>query len=524
MKRSERSERIHRSIERFVLGKRARQIANSDWFWIGVIGIATLYVYTPMLGHWFKFDDFVHLRAGRFIGPFGFVQEVFDYTTFSLHEEYIDFIRDESISLPFLAYRPLSFLTIESLYVLFGKNPVGYHAFSLVVHLTNTLVLWFIARRLLQPRAGAHFVALVFALHPAHTLTLSWISDISTPLATLFALLALLTFMKSLDQDEVRLSWLISSFYLYGASVFFHQETLAWSPVFVAYFFLLRPRISSSDRSNAGWIVLVPYIVLAMLVAAIQRGMFVQTAYHQQVFTVGHHLLTQFKNYASNSVFPTRFDWSEAHFAAFIVFLVIIVAVSALPAMTRFNRSHSVNPRLGIFAVVWFLFALAPLLTPSVFLNIGAFNRKLYVVGPSLAIILVTMSIVLLEMIPKRFSFRAVVIGAALVTVMAVGAIQEGGRSLDGSRRTAESARSFIDSLRSEHPDLPEGGTLYVLNAPLSLTIFDDVFLVSAVQAFYGRVQTYSVTEPELETIAARIRSGTNGAGPFTIFEYEVPP
>lgn len=174
------------------IGALIRSIVASNWLWLAIVGALSVALYVPMLTQWFQSDDFVHLRAGRFIGPIGFIREAFDFTGYDKYDHWVDFLRDDSVALPFLAYRPLTFVAIEGQYLVFGENPLGYHVVSLLVHLANVLVVWFIAIRLLKNRPAAHLSALIFALHPAYVATVSWISDVGTLLGTLSALLSLL--------------------------------------------------------------------------------------------------------------------------------------------------------------------------------------------------------------------------------------------------------------------------------------------------------------------------------------------
>lgn len=511
------------------IGARILSIVASNWLWLAIIAALTLVLYGPILGHWFRGDDFIHLRAGKFIGPLGFVREAFDFTGYGAHDSLAEFVRDESIPLAFLSYRPLTFIALEGMYLAFGDNPLGYHAISLLVHLANVLVLWFIAMRLFKRAPAAHLAALIFALHPVYVVTVSWIADIGTPLSTLAALLSFLFFMKSRDTDPSSVNWLIASFYLFGASVFFHQQTLSWAAVFVAYFFLL-DRNGVRDRWNPRrWAVLSPFLALAGIAYYFQRAILVETPGNQASFTIGTHMLTRFKNYSSNALFPVFADWSEVHFIAFVSFLVILLSVVL---MARLRRTKDFHPNFGLFAAIWFLAALAPLLTPvlpggDLFGNIstvGLFKRKLYVAGPSLAILLVAFGSLVKDFIPTRFAIHARVLAVPLLIAALFGAMNQAIPDRDGSGEFAEIYEDFIVALQTEHASIPEGGTLYVVNAPPTLLVFTDQYLVSSVQAFYGKVRVVAISESQATAIESSdlVRPAFLGPPP-TIFRYEGP-
>jgi hypothetical protein len=71
-------------------------------------------------------------------------------------------------------YRPVAALSNAVNYALHGAAPGGYHAVNVALHAVTTLLVYALARRLLEvlaptrARAGALGAALLFAVHPAH--------------------------------------------------------------------------------------------------------------------------------------------------------------------------------------------------------------------------------------------------------------------------------------------------------------------------------------------------------------------
>lgn len=124
-------------------------------------------------------------------------------------------------------YIPLTRLTWALNLALGGMNPWGYHLANLLVHAANAVMLFVVARRLLAAAgsdgdqaerrrpdivAGAAVAALVFGMHPLRVEPVSWITGRADLLCTLFALLAVWAYLRSVEQDEVaRLGWLLAS-------------------------------------------------------------------------------------------------------------------------------------------------------------------------------------------------------------------------------------------------------------------------------------------------------------------------
>lgn len=325
--------------------------------------------------------------------------------------------------------------------------------------------------------------------------------------------------MRSDDAENTNTSWLIASFYLFGISVFFHQQTLSWAVMFVALYFL-GPRGAAHRRDAKRWIVPAPFMALAALAFYIQLEILADTPANEKGLTFGSHMLTQFKDYASTAIFPAQFDWSTVHFIAFISFLVIL---ASLPVVTRIASQTRLRPELTLIIVVWYLVAVAPLLTPVVAIP-GLFARKLYVAGPSLAILLVASGMVLMDYVPARLTRKARLIGVILLIAAVIGAFSQGITTRDRFGETAQESHHFIQSLQAAHPTLPEGGTLYVVNPPIVLKYFTDSYLISSVQAFYGKVRVVAISEAQATAIERSNRARPSFLGPPpTIFRYQGP-
>ena len=99
----------------------------------------------------------------------------------------------------FLFYRPLSTIGyFHVLYVLFGTDPVRFHAVHLACQAANALLVYFIADRLFFSRPLALATALVYAAAPGHALAAYWLAVYTLTGAAFFYYLGLLAWL-SLD-------------------------------------------------------------------------------------------------------------------------------------------------------------------------------------------------------------------------------------------------------------------------------------------------------------------------------------
>lgn len=86
-------------------------------------------------------------------------------------------------------WHPLTFLSHMLDCQLFGLNPAGHHATSILFHIFNTILLFLLLEKMTKMRWPSALVAALFALHPMHVESVAWISERKDVLSTFFMLL-----------------------------------------------------------------------------------------------------------------------------------------------------------------------------------------------------------------------------------------------------------------------------------------------------------------------------------------------
>jgi protein O-mannosyl-transferase len=93
-------------------------------------------------------------------------------------------------------WHPLTLLSHMLDCQLFGLKPWGHHLTSVLLHATNTVLLFLLLKRMTAKPGRSFFVAALFGLHPLHVESVAWVAERKDVLSTLFGLLALLAYAK----------------------------------------------------------------------------------------------------------------------------------------------------------------------------------------------------------------------------------------------------------------------------------------------------------------------------------------
>ncbi|MDD3876341.1 MAG: tetratricopeptide repeat protein [Bacteroidales bacterium] len=109
-------------------------------------------------------------------------------------------------------YHPLTTLTYLIEYKIFGLNPQPYHLFNLVLHLANTWLVFVFIKNLNSNTLPAIIVSAFFALHPMHVESVAWVSERKDVLYAFFFLLALICYLKYLENKEEKGLYLLFTF------------------------------------------------------------------------------------------------------------------------------------------------------------------------------------------------------------------------------------------------------------------------------------------------------------------------
>lgn len=97
---------------------------------------------------------------------------------------------------------PLTWLTHMWDAHVWGLWAGGWHAENLLLHAGSTVMLYFIALRLLEHRGGAAVTALLWGLHPMRIESVAWVSERKDCLSGFFVLLTVLLYLRAVERQR----------------------------------------------------------------------------------------------------------------------------------------------------------------------------------------------------------------------------------------------------------------------------------------------------------------------------------
>lgn len=216
------------------------------------VALITFFVFFPSLQNGFTdWDDNEYVTTNQSIR--GFTPENIK-TIFS--------------SLYIANYQPLTILTYAAEYSFFGLNPVIYHLTNLILHIANSLlVFWFIF--LLSGSIRASLLSsLLFAIHPLHVESVAWVAERKDVLSTFFFMLTLIAYLKYLRERKI--GFYIISLIMLIISLLSKPMAVTMPAILLLLDFFTNaqntpPQTPPGARLRKILIEKIPYIIIALI-------------------------------------------------------------------------------------------------------------------------------------------------------------------------------------------------------------------------------------------------------------------
>ncbi len=174
--------------------------SNRSLLFIAVVLLLTAIVYVPSLKNtWTNWDDEGYVLKNDLV------------TGFQLNNIWTEQVMGN--------YHPVTVLVQAIEYSFFQDDAQGYHTVSFLLHLLNSVLLYFLVRRLAKNEIAAFICSLLFAVHPAHVESVSWVSAQKDLLYTFFYFATLICYLAYLQEGGKKYRWYVLMLLLFLLSL-----------------------------------------------------------------------------------------------------------------------------------------------------------------------------------------------------------------------------------------------------------------------------------------------------------------
>jgi len=323
-----------------------------------IIVAVTVAVYWPVLHNGFiNFDDDDYVTANMVVRQ-GVTLKGFIWAFSTFHAA---------------NWHPLTWLSHMLDVELYGLNPMGHHATSLLLHTANTILLFGILSRLTGFVGRSMMVALLFAIHPLHVESVAWVAERKDVLSTLFWLLTMWAYIEYARKPSLKRYLPVALFFSFGLMAKQMLVTLPIVLLLMDYWPLKRlfPRQDDLAAGQVGIKVILaekaPLICLSaaasliILRAHASAGALLQADEESLLLHSGNALLSYVK-YIRNMFLPVDLALFYPFESSAVTPIKVAAAVALLIVVTvAVVAQRKVRPYL-FFGWFWYLITLLPVI------------------------------------------------------------------------------------------------------------------------------------------------------------------
>lgn len=338
------------------------------WQWalpsvLALIALITIAVYWPVLQNGFvDYDDPDYVLTNMMVRQ-GLSLKSFLWSLSAFHAG---------------NWHPLTWLSHMLDIQLFGVNPAGHHAMSLLFHVVNALLLCLLLYRATGFLGRSAVVALLFAIHPLHVESVAWIAERKDVLSTTFWLATMLAYLRYSRKPALESYLAVTALLALGLMAKQMLVTLPIVLLLLDYWLLNRFSLGENgpDRAATKKLVLEKLPLLGISVAAALATILAQDAggalHHGEAgalpLNVGNGMIAYAK-YLGKMFWPVDLALFYPFTPGSVTAVKVAGAVAVLAAITGGVATQWRKRRYLVVGWSWYLITLLPVIG---FIRVGS--------------------------------------------------------------------------------------------------------------------------------------------------------
>ncbi len=310
----------------------------------------TSVTYVNTLKNDFVWDDVFFIVNNNYIKDLDFIPQYFyeAKTYASIPDYYI--------------FRPLRTFVFALEYKLWGLNPRGFHLISIILHLLNVIIIYFLISKLTSNRRLGFITALIFSVHPVQTEAVAWVKGQDDLLASIFFSLGFLIFLKKEEQEKYN-QWdsVLIYFFFFLALL---SKIMAITFPFILILYKISLKRDTKVNKDSFFFLSLFLIALAYLFTRhVVIGRTTQTSYlGGKAYYTFLTMLRVFPSYLKLIIYPSNFiaDYSGMKISHSIFEIPVLLSLLfCLITLLTLIISWKKN-RLIFFSISFFFLTLLP--------------------------------------------------------------------------------------------------------------------------------------------------------------------
>jgi tetratricopeptide (TPR) repeat protein len=384
------------------------QLQKHRRLWICILlAIVTFAVYLPVVNYQFiNYDDNVYVVENQHVRS-GLSWENIKWGFTAVHNTY---------------WQPLIWLSYMLDCTVFGLNGGASHLINVGFHIANTILLFLVLTRMTKGVWQSAFIAGLFALHPLHVESVTWIAERRDVLSTLFWLLTMLFYARYAERPSAGRYLLTIAMFVLGLLSKPMLVTLPFVLLLLDYWPLGRFG-NAKCRLSRLLLEKVPFIILSAIASAVtfltaqKIGAVVSIPFKERIVNA----ICSYLIYIEKMFWPVNLAVFYPHPAGYLPDSRAVVPAIAIILITVFVIYYGRRYKYLWMGWLWYLGTLVPAIGIVQVSSQGSADRYTYVSYMGLFIIVAFGAADLLRNVSyKKFIFTAaglaLLAGCALVT------------------------------------------------------------------------------------------------------------
>jgi tetratricopeptide (TPR) repeat protein len=273
-------------------------------------------------------------------------------------------------------WHPLTWLSHELDYQLFGLRPIGHHATSVFLHVLNTALLFYVLQSATAMTLRSWIVAALWALHPLAVESVSWVAERKNVLSMLLFLLGLLAYIRYVRRPSLGRYIVIAI--LFGLALAAKPMVITLPLVLIIADFWPLNRITDwsaqSSPEEPEKIPLARALAEKIPLFLLSAGSAIVTLFAQRLggalesfdqYPLGVQLsnaAVAYVAYLKQLVWPVQFAALYPHPGASLSWVRVVLALAFLAAITWFPWKNRHSKPYLLAAWLWYLVTLIPMI------------------------------------------------------------------------------------------------------------------------------------------------------------------